>query len=98
MTTPENLQTTSNPDREPGGCCGPSPCWANINDSQPEDFQEVLFACKGGPVRSGMYFPAHMLQAEGRAYYGKYGRRCEPAKMGYIVTHWMPLPLPPNGD
>jgi hypothetical protein len=26
MITPENPQATSNPDREAGGCCGPSPC------------------------------------------------------------------------
>jgi len=29
MITPKNPQTTSNPDREAGGCCGPSPCSAN---------------------------------------------------------------------
>jgi hypothetical protein len=26
MNKPENSQTTRNPDREAGGCCGPSPC------------------------------------------------------------------------
>jgi hypothetical protein len=26
MSKPKNPQATSNPDREAGGCCGPSPC------------------------------------------------------------------------
>lgn len=30
MTPPENPQTTSNPDRAAGGCCGPSPCSAAL--------------------------------------------------------------------
>jgi hypothetical protein len=30
MITPKNPQTTSNPDHEAGGCCGPLPCSADF--------------------------------------------------------------------
>jgi hypothetical protein len=30
MNKPETNQATSNPDREAGGCCGPSPCSADL--------------------------------------------------------------------
>jgi hypothetical protein len=71
-------------------------CWADITVTQPADFARVLFACKGGMIKTGMYYPETMMQIKGRKYFGKYGRRCEPARDGYIVTHWMPLPNPPN--
>jgi hypothetical protein len=42
MTTPKNPQTTSNPDREAGGCCGPSPCLTDYAYASIEEFEEIV--------------------------------------------------------
>jgi len=42
MITPENPQTTSNPNCEAGGCCGPSPCSHDFLDHQ---FKAYMKTC-----------------------------------------------------
>lgn len=79
--------------------------WIEINESQPKDYQDVLWFCVGGKIQAGMYFGedhcknlpmSHPMAWKGRASFGKYGRYAEPAGEGYKVTHWMPLPEPPQ--
>jgi len=78
--------------------------WFDINDKQPEPYEDVLWYCKGGRKLSGMYYgkdhcehlpDGHPMYRRPREYYGKYGRYAEPAEDGYVVTHWCYLPEDP---
>ena len=80
--------------------------WKDINKTQPRVYQNVLWYCQGGAIKTGMYYgkdhcshlpSCHPLHGRSRKYYGKFGRYAEPAGEGYVVTHWMTLPEPPQG-
>jgi hypothetical protein len=51
MNKPENPQATSNPDREAGGCCGPSPCsricpeCGSPETSEGQPSKRIFFGC-----------------------------------------------------
>ena len=72
--------------------------WIDINDRRPEGTCHVLCACEGGNVDKSFYNPLVDLSELkiGRKTAGKYGRYFDLCKMGYKITHWMPLPKPPN--
>lgn len=79
--------------------------WISVDESQPDNYQTVLWSCDGGPMITGMYYgeahcklmpDSHPISGKPRGTYGKYGRYAEPAERGYKVTHWMPLPEPPK--
>jgi len=81
------------------------PEWTDINLRQPEEYQDVLWFCQGGNIRTGMYYgknhcdrvpETHPISGRGRSHYGKFGRYADPAESGHVVTHWMPLPQPPK--
>ena len=81
------------------------PEWTDINLMQPEEYQDVLWFCQGGSIRTGMYYgknhcdrvpETHPISGRGRSHYGKFGRYADPAESGHVVTHWMPLPQPPK--
>ena len=81
------------------------PEWTDINLRQPEEYQDVLWFCQGGNIRTGMYYgknhcdrvpETHPISRRGRSHYGKFGRYADPAESGHVVTHWMPLPQPPK--
>ena len=81
------------------------PEWTDINLRQPEEYQDVLWFCQGGNIRTGMYYgkthcdrvpETHPISRRGRSHYGKFGRYADPAESGHVVTHWMPLPCPPK--
>jgi hypothetical protein len=83
------------------------PEWTDINLRQPDEYQVVLWFCQGGNIRTGMYYgknhcdrvpETHPISGKGRPHYGKFGRYAEPAESGYIATHWMPLPDPPEQE
>ena len=83
------------------------PEWTDINLRQPDEYQVVLWFCQGGNIRTGMYYgknhcdrvpETHPISGKGRPHYGKFGRYAEPAESGYIATHWMPLPQPPEQE
>jgi len=74
--------------------------WISVEESQPKDCQHVLFCSKSGNIDKTIYWGRDMWKLnngpKGREYYGKYGRYFEAANNGYIVTHWQPLPPPPE--
>ena len=83
------------------------PEWTDINLMQPEEYQDVLWFCQGGSIRTGMYYgknhcdrvpETHPISRRGRSHYGKFGRYADPAESGHVVTHWMPLPCPPKQE
>jgi len=83
------------------------PEWTDINLRQPEEYQDVLWFCQGGNIRTGMYYgknhcdrvpETHPISGRGRSHYGKFGRYADPAESGHVVTHWMPLPQPPKQE
>jgi len=83
------------------------PEWTDINLRQPEEYQDVLWFCQGGNIRTGMYYgkthcdrvpETHPISRRGRSHYGKFGRYADPAESGHVVTHWMPLPQPPKQE
>ena len=86
---------------------GSVPEWTDINLMQPEEYQDVLWFCQGGSIRTGMYYgknhcdrvpETHPISRRGRSHYGKFGRYADPAESGHVVTHWMPLPCPPKQE
>lgn len=72
--------------------------WVDVNERRPEKMGSVLCACEGGNVDKSFYDPTAKLDklGLGRKHAGKWGRYFELAKMGYKITHWMPLPPPPK--
>lgn len=56
--------------------------WINVKDRLPEEFAPVIVCRKGGKVESGM------LDVNG--WWKVYGTRTK------NVTHWMPMPEPPE--
>jgi hypothetical protein len=80
--------------------------WNDINEIQPDDYQNVLFYCFGGKYYVGMYYgkdfcenipEQHPMYKRGEDVFGKYGRYAQPAGDHYVVTHWMYLPEKPEG-
>jgi hypothetical protein len=78
--------------------------WISVDDMQPNIYENVLWYCEGGNIRTGMYYgidfcksipESHGMFNKHRKFYGKYGRYAEPASLGYKSTLWMPLPAPP---
>jgi hypothetical protein len=72
--------------------------WVDVNERRPEKMGYVICACEGGNVDKSFYDPTANL-AElglGRKFAGKWGRYFELSKMGYKITHWMPMPKAPN--
>lgn len=74
--------------------------WVAIEDRQPEESGYYLCACEGGNVDKSFWNPSANLDELkiGRKYAGKWGRFFELAKKGYRITHWMPMPPPPNAE
>lgn len=74
--------------------------WVDVNERRPEKMGYVLCACEGGNVDKSFYDPTAKLDelGLGRKHAGKWGRYFELAKMGYKITHWMPMPKAPNKD
>lgn len=59
-----------------------APAWISVQDRLPEEFAPVIVCRKGGKVESGM------LDVNG--WWKVYGTRTK------NVTHWMPMPEPPE--
>lgn len=59
-----------------------APAWISVKDRLPEEFAPVIVCRKGGKVESGM------LDVNG--WWKVYGTRTK------NVTHWMPMPEPPE--
>jgi hypothetical protein len=78
--------------------------WIPVDDSDPESVPQrpghYLVACEGGNVTESFYVTDlkwyDNKRQQGRKRNGKYSRRFEISQYGYKITHWMPLPLPPN--
>lgn len=77
--------------------------WISVNDRLPEhDHCYVLFASQGGHVSSTFYSVDRAgLKRFGNSYsrstQGKNSGFFEAShQYGYKVTHWMPLPSPPE--
>lgn len=77
--------------------------WVRVEDRLPTPWQSVLVFCKGGNITECKFYGKEECERwdyrfgrQGRAYYGKQGRWFEAAEKGYVVTHWMPLPEPPE--
>lgn len=76
--------------------------WIKLSDQQPEEWQTALVHCKGGNIITSKYYGKEVcessdrLGSKNRAHFGKHGRWFEVAERGYVVTHWMDLPEPPE--
>jgi hypothetical protein len=78
-------------------------CWIEVGKELPKPWATVLCFCDSGNISTGKFYgkdecesSSYSLGRKGREYYGKEGRWFELAESGYIVTHWMPLPEPPE--
>ena len=60
--------------------------WISVKDRLPELLDEVLLFTSEGDIFAGVFFERH----ENYTVAGDYHR------FFYDVTHWMPLPEPPN--
>lgn len=77
--------------------------WIDVNEARPERSCYVLVACEGGNVASTFYCenPEYFDYAHGcklsRKVHGKWSKHFDLAReYGYKITHWAPLPEPPN--
>ena len=72
--------------------------WVDVNERRPEKMGYVICACEGGNVDKSFYnSEANLAELGlGRKFSGKWGRYFELSKMGYKITHWMPMPKAPN--
>ena len=72
--------------------------WISVEDKVPGRMCHVLCACIGGYVGVSFYNPALNMNEtkRGRKAFGKFGRHFDLCDVGHRVTHWMPLPKPPN--
>ena len=61
--------------------------WIDVNDRLPENFQSCLTYRKGLAV-SNMYFNNDLWYAD--------GYDCKESRTFDDITHWMPLPKPPQ--
>ena len=61
--------------------------WISVEERLPEEFETVLVFCDTG-VRT-FQCVSEMIEPNGKRW---------SAVCGFLVTHWMPLPMPPKGD
>ena len=70
--------------------------WISVNDKLPDQSGEVLVIVSGNPQKNITLNCAYEL-----AEYDPYGgwiMEMWPEWEDAVVTHWMPLPLPPKGE
>ena len=69
--------------------------WTSVEDALPETFTEVLVRIDGhrGAAWSNNYHLVAFLSESGKWWEERHGAR--PIAR---VTHWMPLPEPPDGE
>ena len=60
--------------------------WISVNDRLPEFLDEVLLFTSAGNIYVGMFYEKHEKYTVAGDYH----------MFLYDVTHWMPLPEPPN--
>ena len=72
------------------------PQWISVDDRLPEKFIEVLicFAGQSTLCATGQYTDNHRHDVAGWCYPAE-NRGCTDSGDDPVVTHWMPLPLPP---
>lgn len=68
--------------------------WIPVTERLPEDDEVVLIACKIGK----MFVGYHKHLFPGCEVWRILTARDSTKKITYTVTHWMPLPLPPEGE
>lgn len=68
--------------------------WINVENRLPEPFESVLLydPYELSPVFEGYFVPDDHLFAAANILHGQLGR----LQIGEEVTHWMPLPKPPE--
>ena len=73
------------------------PQWISVDDRLPEKFIEVLicFAGQSTLCATGQYTDNHRHDVAGWCYPAE-NRGCTDSGDDPVVTHWMPLPLPPG--
>jgi hypothetical protein len=73
------------------------PQWISVDDRLPEKFIEVLicFAGQFTLCATGQYTDNHRHDVAGWCYPAE-NRGCTDSGDDPVVTHWMPLPLPPG--
>jgi hypothetical protein len=83
--------------------------WISVEDRLPEfahDAGYVLVACEGGNVDKS-FFCANREYLSNLKTSGSYSRKAQGKlsgffeiahRYGYKITHWMPLPQPPETD
>lgn len=76
--------------REQGNCCKKGNSWISVKDRLPEKYKFVL-CHKDGKTRIGYYIGAEY--AKGVAAFADQSHA-----HSFGVTHWMPLPEPPEVD
>ena len=67
--------------------------WIPVTERLPEDDEVVLIACKIGK----MFVGYHKHLFPGYEVWRILTARDSTKKITYTVTHWMPLPMPPEG-
>ena len=67
--------------------------WIPVTERLPEEKQLVLAVCKSGKMFVGYYWNCH-----GTIIWAIRTARDSTKKITQIVTHWMPLPDPPEGE
>jgi len=71
--------------------------WRSVEDSLPPDSNSVLAICYGSPEPNIRLEGAYEL-AEYWTGYGAWVLEQWPEAENITVTHWMPLPDPPEGE
>ena len=68
--------------------------WQTIEENQPPPHETILFLCSNGDIYQGR--PCYGMHAPWWCGHSKlnFGKVLEDE--GLVVTHWMPLPKPPE--
>ena len=80
--------------------------WISVKESMPEDNTYALVACVGGNVAVSFHCKSKPFLAgkDGRTSYSRKNNGKESGffqlshDYGYTITHWMPLPSPPEPE
>lgn len=67
--------------------------WINIEERFPQPNVDVLAYRNDGVIRITYFFKSGIIKPKSKAY-----RFRQDIRNGLMITHWMPLPIPPKNE